>query len=188
VAFASGLVRLWSPIDRWLNLFGFFRVAFADVPRDLTFFVLGALAYRRGWFERWPVRSGCAWLAVGVVAGAARYAYSLALWQRFPGIAPIVDASYPVWESLLCFGMCIGLLVLFREAVTAHGGLARFLADNQYSAYFWHPLLIVPMQMVLLGVVLAPLAKFAIVSAAGVVVVFLWSALVRTVPAVRSIL
>ena len=36
VALACGIIRIWSPIDHWMNLLGFFSVAFADVPRDLV--------------------------------------------------------------------------------------------------------------------------------------------------------
>ena len=71
VAAACGIVRIWSPIDRWVNILGFFSVAFADVPRDLAFFIFGAMAFRRGWFESFPARRGLAWLAVGLVAAAA---------------------------------------------------------------------------------------------------------------------
>jgi fucose 4-O-acetylase-like acetyltransferase len=35
LAVVTGVVRNWFPIDKWLYLLGFFRVAFADVPRDL---------------------------------------------------------------------------------------------------------------------------------------------------------
>ena len=187
VAFASALVRVWYPIDLWLNLFGFFRVAFADVPRDLTLFVVGALAYRRGWFERYPARAGFAWLAVGVLAAAAWYVFALAL-RGYPAVMTAVDLAYPFWEAILCFGLCIGLLVLFREGLGGQGALARFLAENQYSAYFWHPLLIVAMQMLLVGIPLAPIPKFAMLTAAGSILVFLWSALLRRVPAVRAVL
>jgi hypothetical protein len=55
---ASFLVRLWSPIDRWLDLPGFLRVAFADVPRDLGFFLIGAVAVPQASFTRFPARAG----------------------------------------------------------------------------------------------------------------------------------
>jgi peptidoglycan/LPS O-acetylase OafA/YrhL len=188
VAVACGAVRIWSPIDLWMNILGFFRVAFADVPRDLAFFIFGAMAFRRGWFESFPFRRGMIWLAVGLAAAAARYAFSLiplaheAIGGPGPGIA------YLVWEELVCFGMCIGLLVLFRRTVTTQGPLGRWLAATQYSAYFWHPLLIVPIQMVFLSLPLDPLVKFVAVTAIGVPVVFLWSRLVRTIPAVKAVL
>ena len=84
--------------------------------------------------------------------------------------------------------MCIGLTVLFREAFDSQGTLARFLAANQYSAYVWHPPLIVPLQMAVLGIPLGPFAKFAMVTLIGVVVVFLWSHTLRRARPVRAVL
>jgi glucan biosynthesis protein C len=188
VAVGSALVRIWSPIDRWFNLLGFFRVAFADIPRDLGFFIVGVLAYPRGWFERYPARAGIAWLAVGLAAAAAWYAYDL-------GFLPFLSLSdtamgivYPLWEILQCLSMCIGLTVVFREAANFQGGLGKFLAGNQYSAYFWHPLLIVGLQMAALAIPTAPLVKFALVTAVGVPVVFGWSHLLRLLRPVRAVL
>jgi hypothetical protein len=188
VAFVTAVVRIWSPIDRWMNLLGFFRVAFADVPRDLSFFVFGAMAFRRGWFESFPTARGLRWLAVGALAGIAYYAWALiphlglALSGRAWGIA------YPIWEELVCFGMCIGLLVLFRELANVQGRFGKMLAATQYSAYFWHPLLIVGIQMVFVALPLGPFVKFIAVTALGVPVVFAWSWLVRKIPGVRRVL
>ncbi len=187
VAVLSGLVRLWSPIDTWFNLLGFFRVAFADVPRDLAFFIFGALACRNGWFESYPTRRGIGWLAVGVAAAVAWYVWSQVS-GRLPGGDWAYGIAYPIWEAVLCFGMCIGLLVLFREAFNGQRALGKVLAANQYSAYFWHPLLIVAIQMAALALPWGPFAKFALVTVVGVPVVFLWSWLMRKIPAVRAVL
>jgi glucans biosynthesis protein C len=186
VAVACGAVRIWSPIDRWMNLLGFFRVAFADVPRDLAFFIFGAMAFRRGWFESFPVRRGMIWLAIGLAAAAAYYAFMMIPHGDIGRTAFFF--AYLAWEELVCFGMCIGLLVLFRQAVKGQGALGRWLSANQYSAYFWHPLLVVPIQMVFLSLPLDPLVKFTAVTVIGVPVVFLWSRLMRTIPAVRAVL
>jgi len=186
VAVACGVVRIWSPIDRWMNLLGFFRVAFADVPRDLAFFIFGAMAFRRGWFDSFPVRRGMTWLAIGVLAAMARYAVLL-----FPhsGLSALQSGvPYLIWEELVCFGMCIGLIVLFRQAANVQGPFGRMLAANQYSAYFWHPIFIMGIQMTLHPLPLAPLVKFLMVSAVGVPVVFFWSWLVRTIRPVRAVL
>ncbi len=189
VAAASLAIRIWSPIDRWMNLLGFIRVAFADVPRDLSFFIFGALAFRRGWFESYPTRKGMAWLAVGVTAAVVWSAWALFGRAALPLSAlGIFDIVYPAWESVLCFGMCIGLLVLFREAINAQGPLGKLLSANQYSAYFWHPLLIVPLQFAIHGLSLNPLVKFALVAAVGVPLVFLWSWAFRNLKPVRAVL
>ncbi len=188
IAVASALIRIWSPIDRWMNLAGFFRVAFADVPRDLAFFVVGAIAHPRKWFERWPAASGFAWLAVGLAAAALWYVLRLAVFPVSPTAARIGGIVYPIWEALLACGMCIGLLVLFREALNVQGALGRFLAANQYAAYVWHPLIIVPIQMAIFGVTMGPFLKFLLVSAVGVPIVYLWSGLFRWPRLVRAVL
>jgi len=186
VAVACAAVRVWSPIDRWMNLLGFFRAAFADVPRDLAFFIFGVMAFRRGWFESFPTRRGMTWLAVGVVAAVAWYAFALIPHPAVSGVA--FGIAYPIWEELLCFGMCVGLLILFRERAGFQGRFGKTLASLQYSAYFWHPVLIVGIQMAFLALPLGPFVKFAAVTALGVPVVFLWSALMRTIRPVRAVL
>ena len=188
VAALCGIVRIWSPIDRWMNVLGFFRAAFADVPRDLAFFIFGAMAFRRGWFESYPARRGIAWLAVGLAAAIAWYSWSLIPHPSLTLGGPAFGVVYLVWEELVCFGMCIGLLVVFRQAANAQGAFGKMLAANQYSAYFWHPVLIVGIQMLFVSVSLGPFAKFAAVTVVGVPIVFLWSWLMRRIPAVRAVL
>jgi len=58
LAVANGIIRIWYPIDRWVYPLGFVRVAFSDVPCDLSFFVIGALAYRHLWLQRFPTKAG----------------------------------------------------------------------------------------------------------------------------------
>jgi glucan biosynthesis protein C len=187
IAVASALVRIWSPIDRWFNLLGFFRVAFADVPRDLGFFIAGVLAYPRRWFQRFPQRAGFAWLMVGLALAVAWYAYALVLYRVVPLGPAAMGLVYPLWEALLCCGLCIGLLVLFRRVIDVQRRFGKALARSQYSAYFWHPLLIVPLQMAVLGVHLPPFVKFALVTAVGVPIVFLWSHLLLRSRALKAV-
>ena len=88
-----------------------------------------------------------------------------------------MDVAYPLWESILCCGMCIGLLILFRETLNVQGRLGKLLASGQYAAYVWHPLLIVPLQLAIAGLQSPPFVKFVIITAVGVPIVFLWSRL-----------
>jgi len=188
VAVLCGLVRIWSPIDRWTNVLGFIATAFADVPRDLAFFIFGVLAARRGWFERYPTRRGMGWLGVGLAAAAAMYA-----WRLVPhGGLALSDKAfglvYLAWEELVAFGFCIGLLVAFRQFANRQGRLAGMLAANQYSVYFWHVGIVVVIQVAVRALSIPPLAKFGLVSLVAVPLVFLWSALMRKIPAVRAVL
>ena len=45
---------------------------------------------------------------------------------------------YDIWEAFLCRGLCIGLLVLFREKLNFQGPLARNLAVSTYAVYLFH--------------------------------------------------
>ena len=65
LAAVTFVVRIWHPIDKWGAFLGFIQVAFADVPRDLSFFVIGVIAYRRNWFLNMPKKTGKVSVAAG---------------------------------------------------------------------------------------------------------------------------
>ncbi len=166
------LIRIPFPIDRWNYLLGFFRVAFADVPRDLSFFVLGVMAYRRDWLKSVSAKAGRNWLLVGVALAAFWYAYSLGLYKLIPLEGAAFDAVRVTWEAFLCSSLCIGLVVLFREHVNWSGGLARALGKSQYAAYIFHVPVILAFQYAVLSLSLPPFAKFALVTLASVPATF----------------
>lgn len=167
-----GVIRIPFPIDRWDYLLGFFRVMFADVPRDLAFFVLGIVAYRRKWFEAMPARAGYAWLGVGVALAAFWYAFALGLYRVLPLNGTAFDVVRVLWEALLCSSLCIGLVVAFRERVRFSGRLARALGRSQYAAYIFHVPVILAFQAVAQSLSASPSAKFAVVTAVSVVGTF----------------
>jgi glucans biosynthesis protein C len=177
LAVVSATVRLWFPIDYWVNP-AFIRIAFADVPRDLSFFVLGALACRHDWLRRYPSRAGYAWLAAGLLLGAFWYVYALSSLHKAMPIGT-AGLAYAVWESLLCCGMCIGLVVLFRDIANVRTPLLAELSRSQYAAYVFHIGPVVGLQAVALALPIAPLTKFALVTVAAVPLTFLLAGLLR---------
>ncbi|MEN6337289.1 MAG: acyltransferase family protein [Phycisphaerales bacterium] len=189
LAVASAVVRNWYPIDRWIGFLGFIQVAFADVPRDLSFFVLGAVAYRRQWFLGLSNEMGRTWLGIGLAAAVLWYAYALARMAGVPRINPeVMGVAYPIWESLLCCGMCIGLLFLFREKLNIQSRWGKWMAESQYAAYVFHVPVVVLIQFALVSAALSPFTKFALVTAASVPLTFLLSAAIRTPALVRKVL
>jgi hypothetical protein len=179
LAVVTGIVRIWFPIDKWVYLLGFIRVAFADVPRDLSFFVLGVLAYDRQWFQKFPTRDGYIWLGIGLALAGYWYAYSLGLGRLLPFNDITADILRLVWEMLLCFGFCIGLTVLFREKFNFQGNIGKAMAQSQYGAYIFHVLLVLLFQFLVLGLALPPFVKFSLVTVAAVPATFLFSNWVR---------
>lgn len=175
----TGVVRIWYPIDKWVYLLGFIRVAFADVPRDLGFFIIGVLAYDRGWFQKFSTRDGYIWLRIGLALAALWYAYSLSLWKLLPTSGITVDILRLIWEMLLCFGMCIGLTVLFREKFNSQGTISMAMAQGQYGAYIFHVLFVLIFQFFVINLALPPFIKFILVTLAAVPTTFLFSIWVR---------
>jgi len=189
LAVASGTIRIWYPIDKWVGFLGFIQVAFADVPRDLSCFVLGAIAYRRLWLVQTSNKMGAIWLSIGLTLAILWYVFSLGhLWSILRITREVRGYIYPVWESLLCCGMCIGLLVLFREKLNFQGRWGRLMAENQYAAYLFHVPVVVLIQVAAAGAALSPFTKFALVTAVSVPATFLLSAVIRTPAPMRKVL
>jgi fucose 4-O-acetylase-like acetyltransferase len=172
LAAVSAAVRIAYPIDQWVYLLGFVRVAFADLPRDLAFFVLGLVAYRGQWVTGISARAGRNWLVVGVALAASWYAYALSLYKVLPMSGLTFDIVRVLWEAFLCCALSIGLVVLFREKVNAHGRFAGALGQSQYAAYIFHVPVILAFQYAVLNVSLPPFVKFALVTVASVPATF----------------
>lgn len=185
LAFAAGLalctaiVRTWYSIDEWVYLLGYIRTAFADVPRDLGLFLVGTLAYRHQWVTRFPSRAGWIWLGVGLMLAGFWYVYELWLVDVIVFGDMVWGLLLPLWESLLCCGMCIGLTVLFRDMVNGQSAVGREMARSTYVAYMLHIFVVILLQYLALGLPASPLLKFLLVTMVAVSVSFLLASLIR---------
>jgi glucans biosynthesis protein C len=182
-------MRLWYPIDRWIAFLGFIQVAFADVPRDLAFFVIGVLAYRRNWFFSMPKKAGMAWLFVGLGLSICYCGFQFAGYAAFEAGGRTPGALvYALWEAFLCCGLCIGLTVLFRETLNRQGGLAKDLASSTYTVYLFHVPVLVALQYALGRTASGPLTKFFVVTLIAIPATFAIASALRRVPLARSVL
>lgn len=97
------------------------------------------------------------------------------------------SAAYALWESFFCVGVCLGLLVLFREKYNTQGRLSRFLSENAFGVYVFHAPILVALSMVLRNITTYPLLKMILVSIITLPVCFGFSYLVRKIPWFKSI-
>ena len=179
LALALAIVRTWYDIDEWVNLLGFIRTAFADVPRDLGMFVVGILAYRHQWVIRFPSRAGRVWMAVGLALAGLWYVYDLWLADVIVFSDTVWGLLFPLWEALLCCGLCIGLTVLFRDKLNTQGSVAKEMAQGTYAAYIFHVFVVLLIQFLVISLVASPLLKFLLVTLAAVPLTFLLASLIR---------
>lgn len=178
LAGVTALVRMAGfPQDRWVTLAGVLPIELAHLPQYASLFLIGILAARGDWLTTLPRRTGMIWLAVGLALAAARY-----VWTPNPLL-------WSVWESFLCVGLCVGLVVLMRDYGQALARALRGLAPNAYGAYVVHVMpVVVGLQFALASVDLDPFIKFTVVALLGVPFSFGLAAALRRLPGVRSIL
>jgi peptidoglycan/LPS O-acetylase OafA/YrhL len=159
------------------------------VPRDLSFFIIGVIAYRRNWFLTMTKRTGMVWLMVGLGAATLCYGLFFTGHAYFNKGGPTWGAFfYDLWEAFLCFGLCIGFAVLFREKLNRQGRLARDLAACTYAVYLFHIPVLVPLQYAIRFEPLGPLMKFFLVTLIAIPVTFAIGSALRRAPFARSIL
>jgi hypothetical protein len=181
---AGFLIRLWRPIG-WnfvpLNLqFPFFA-------QYIALFIVGLIAYRRNWLLGLPETTGRLWLGVGVLMILLFWPLALAGGMD-KGIEPFAGGwhwqalAYALWESFVCFGMCIGLIYAFRRYADRQGRLARFFSRNAYTAYLIHEAVIIALAYAVRDVALYPLLKWGLVSLVAVPLCFGLSSLIRKLP------
>ncbi|HEU4965372.1 MAG TPA: acyltransferase family protein [Bacilli bacterium] len=188
LAVVTFVVRIEYPIDRWAGFLGFIQTEFAHLPQYASLFVLGVMAYRRNWFENIPARTGYLWLAVGVVL-------ALSIYLR---IAPPMTKGGWNWgnlnrsviEAFLCIGLCVGLIVLFRECCNVTNAWLRTLSQNTFAVYLIHVPVLVAYQYLFAAVSLGGVVpKFLLIAVLGVVTSFLLSQYVlRKIPFVQKVL
>ena len=169
LAVITALVRIWYPIDRWVHLLFVVPAEVAHLPQYLSLFIFGIVAYQGDWFRRLSKKTGLIWLWIGLISAVARYAYSLIGRRFLPPITADGGPSwrsliYSVWEAFICVGLCVGLLVIFREFFNKSGKFLSILSDGSYTVYIIHLFVVVGLQLGLVGSPLPPFVKFALVN------------------------
>jgi surface polysaccharide O-acyltransferase-like enzyme len=163
-------------------------------PQYILLFLVGLWARRSGFLASVPYRFGMLWfrlaLAVGIPAWTALMALGGALSgneQAFAGGVHWQAAGYALWEAFFCVGICLGLIVLYRERANVRTCFAGFLADNNFGVYVFHAPILVAVSLALRPLACHPLAKALIVAALVLPACFLVAAAVRRVPGLRRL-
>ena len=81
------------------------------------------------------------------------------------------------------------MLVVFREHFDAQGHIARFMADNAFAVYVFHPPILIGIAILLHGMDIPALPKFLLLTALSVTASFAVAQLiVRRIPWLKEIL
>lgn len=179
LAVVSFLWRFVVPIGLTVPVLGLPTPAY--LPQYLGLFVVGTIAYRRGWFSALPVRAG--W--IGLAAAAVGTAVAGPVIFTTTGVAASLATA--VWESTFAVGVIIGLVVLFRQRFDAQGPAARFLSQHAFGVFVLHPLVLVGLGSAFSGLSAPAVVKFVIVAVLALPLCWGLAYLVRSIPGAKRI-
>lgn len=195
LAAAGVAMRLWIPVGK--EWFGFPSLGY--LPQYLTFFVLGALAYRRDWFQSLSAVKGWAGLTMAGAASILVFPYAFSgkmfsielnesLGKAFGDSWNWQGVAYAFWDAALAVGLSLFLIVVGRSLFNRQGRFGRFLAAQSYAVYVVHIPLVVFLAVALRNTEMEHLLKVAMAAAIAVPLCFAVAAAVRRIPGVSRVL
>ncbi len=185
------LVRLFLPSGT-----SFLNMHLADFPQYILLFAAGVLAARRRWLSSRSFSSGIRWLMIVLPVGFVAWLVILLMGGAFSGNGRAFSggwywqaASMNLWESFTCVAISYGLVVIYRQYFNHQGGLRKFLSDNAFSVYVFHPPIVILLARLLHPFLLPAIPKFLLLTCLAVILSFALSAAVfRRIPLLRNIL
>lgn len=187
LALVTYVLRIGLPIGSWVPV--------VDVPSSyylpqyVSFFALGMMAYRRGWFHAITSRMGRTGL--GMASGATVVFLPLALLggsTTFLGHGTPSSLFYALWDSTFAVGLCLAMLTFFRRRFDTAGRLRRYLSGHVFTVYVTHAIVVTAVGYALSAVDLPTAAKFAVAAVVCVPACFAVAGPVRALPGVRRVL
>lgn len=173
----SGLVRLQYPIDTWRTWL--IPVEVAHIPQYLSLFLIGTLFNRHSWLDRLKLKTGLAYL---LLAGVTYF-----LNDSLPVSIRDYWITESLIESLLCVGIGIGMLTLFRHYGNRTNALTQLLSHNAYGIYLFHLFIVIAFQQWLMKWNTPPTVKFLVVTILSILASLLVSAIIRKNKTISSI-
>ncbi|MBE9100375.1 acyltransferase family protein [Vacuolonema iberomarrocanum] len=193
LAIVTFIIRIHYPIDAWVKILGFIPSEVAHLPQYASLFLIGILAYRHDWLNRMPSRRALLWLGIGLGAATLRYGYTGFGSDALPDL--FVGGGWDgrslltsLWESCLCVGLCLGLLVLFRDYLNQPSRFQKMLAANAYTTYLIHIFIVIGIQFLVAPYPLHPFLKFVVVTVISTPLCFLLSQGLRQLPFASRVL
>lgn len=196
LAFGIGVVtfvvRLWTPSGLWVEPW---HLEFARAPQYLALFVVGTMAYRGNWLERFTDAQAKTWRWIALVfvlllpvTAVAAGALTGTINDEVLGGLTWLSLASSLWEGFMCVSMVIVVLAWFRKRFDHQGRLAKVMTDNCFTVYVLHPLIIVWLALALSGISMNLGLKYIWVAPLAVTLCYLVAYLVRKIPFVRSFL
>lgn len=190
IGLSTFLVRIVQPIGT--NILNMQLCFFSQY---VALFCLGIVAARRHWLLRMDYAFGLRWFKRALVLGTLGwmilvfFVVKTQTESKLSGGFTWQSAAMSFWESFFCVGVCLGLLVLFREMFNRQGPLSRWLSDNSFSVYMFHTPILISITLAMRDFAAPKLVKCLSATVLGVACSYLASGfLFRRVPVLKRLL
>lgn len=186
----TALVRIFLPIGTtW-----FFNFQPPFFPQYIALFIIGIWAAENHWFDNIPEHLGkaCTLAALALIAIEPFFIHGVL--GSPSGISLITGGlhgqavCYALWEQMACVMIITALLWIFSTRFNRQGPVTNAMAADSYTVYVFHPVILVSLSLLVAGVALPQLAKFAIVLPLTIAVSFGLAHLIRALPGVDRVL
>jgi peptidoglycan/LPS O-acetylase OafA/YrhL len=186
----SFLVRIVQPMGT--NILNMQLCYFSQY---ILLFTVGIIAYRRNWLLRIPYEFGMRWFRLALIAGSLMWAAVIGgagathTEKLLDGGFTWQSAGVCFWEAFFCMGVCLGLTVLFREKFNRQGAFAKWMSDNSFSVYMFHPPILIAVTLAMQSFGAPKPVKFLAATLLATMVTFLASNYIfRRIPLLRRVL
>ena len=185
------IVRIWFPVG-WQ--FMLLHWQFSHFAQYIAMFIIGLIAYQRGWFAGLTESQGKVWRWV-ILALILLFPVLFVLGGALEGnLEPFMGGiewqsfAYSLWEQFMCVAMVVTLVVWFRKRFNNQNTLGRALSSGAYATYVLHIVVIVLLALALRGIQMDMALKFILVAPFAVALSFLVGYLIKKLPLARNIL
>jgi len=168
VGLVTFLVRIFIPSDKSIVLISpiIFSLPLGDFVSYISMFILGIIAYRQDWFSKISEVHGKNWMKV-VIGSIIFLLVFISLTGAFEGDLSVYQGGFhwesllgSIWGSIMCFGICISLILIFRGKLNTQSTLPRILSQNAYTVYIIHAPVLVVTSISLSSISPHPFIKF----------------------------
>jgi peptidoglycan/LPS O-acetylase OafA/YrhL len=170
-------VRLVYPIDHWETWLVPMEVA--HLPQYFSLFILGAIFNSKNWLDQITTRLGVSYLF------AAMLVFVIYKFDFLPLEGLFIETLV---ECILCVGISMGVIVLFKKFANTMTGFSKYLSDNSYGIYILHLFVVILIQKLMLDLPMNGTIKFLIVSVFGTLFSLAISHVIRKNKMVREII
>ena len=166
-----------------------------DLPQYILMFAAGSFGYRGNWMlgvaERSCIRWGLLALSLSAPLFAALVLFGGGLHgdtALYAGGFNLVSAGKCLWEALVCVGMGLVMLAVYRRHFDAQGPVAKWLSDNAFGVYLIHPPILIGFALLLHALPLFALTKALLLTMLAAIGSLAVSALILRKSPLRAII